>query len=127
MESTTSTTAPAAPLAGDPYAPLKLTPQAVTQVKAVMEAQGFQGYFLSIRVIPSGCSGLGYDLNLVKDSKPGDLIWDQEGVQVSTDALSSKYLLGTEVDFVSGVTGAGFKFINPNAKQSCGCGSSFST
>lgn len=129
MESTSSTSpAPApAPRAADPYSPLLLTPSAVSQVKDVMKAQGFEGYFLSIRVIPSGCSGLGYDLNLVKESKPGDHVWEQEGVRITTDALSSKYLLGTEVDFVTSVTGAGFKFNNPNAKQSCGCGSSFST
>jgi iron-sulfur cluster assembly protein len=106
---------------------LRLTPAAVEQVKKVIEAQGFEGYFLSIRVVPAGCSGFGYDLNLVKDAKQGDITWVQDGVNVLTDALSTKYLGGTEVDYVVGETGAGFKFENPNAKSSCGCGSSFST
>jgi iron-sulfur cluster assembly accessory protein len=125
----TQTQIPAATPApeSDPRSPVRLTPAAVQQVKAVMEAQNFQGYFFSIRVVPAGCSGLGYDLNLVKEAKANDHVWEQEGVRLTTDALSSKYLLGTEVDFVSGVTGSGFKFINPNAKQSCGCGTSFST
>ena len=113
--------------AAQPEQPLKLTAKAVEQVKSVISAQGFEGYALSVRVVPAGCSGFGYDLNLVKDTKPGDVIWEQEGVKLATDALSSKYLLGTEVDYVVGDTGAGFKFNNPNAKSSCGCGSSFST
>jgi iron-sulfur cluster assembly accessory protein len=106
---------------------MRLTPGAVAQVREVIKAQGFEGYFFSIRVVPAGCSGLGYDLNLVKEAKPNDHIWEQDGIRITTDALSSKYLLGTEVDYVSTVTGAGFKFSNPNAKSSCGCGTSFST
>lgn len=106
---------------------LKLTERAVQQVKEVIKAQGFEGYFLTVRVVPSGCSGFGYDLNLIKDTKPEDLIWEQDGVRVATDPLSAKYLAGTEVDYVTTLQGAGFKFLNPNAKSSCGCGQSFST
>lgn len=107
--------------------PVKLTEAAVAQVKKVVQEQGFQGYFFSIRVVPAGCSGLGYDLNLVREAKAGDVTWEQDGVKIATDGLSSKYLSGTEIDFVSSVTGAGFKFNNPNAKSSCGCGTSFTT
>lgn len=122
---TPATTAPATQ--ANPMAPVQLTEAAITQVKEVIKAQGFEGYFFSIRVVPAGCSGLGYDLNLVKEAKPNDHVWEQDGVRITTDALSSKYLLGTTVDFVSSVTGAGFKFDNPNAKSSCGCGTSFTT
>ena len=108
-------------------APLRLTAQAVTQVKQVCQQQGFQGHHLSIRVSPSGCSGFGYDLNLVKDARPGDMVWEQDGVKIATDEGSARYLQGTEVDYLSNLQGAGFKFNNPNAKSSCGCGSSFST
>ena len=107
--------------------PLRLTERACAQVREVIKSQGFEGYVLAIRVAPAGCSGLGYDLNLVKDAKPGDLVWEQEGVLLATDPMSGQYLAGTEVDYQSGVTGAGFKFLNPNAKSSCGCGTSFST
>jgi iron-sulfur cluster assembly protein len=125
---TTITPAPASPdVQATPHNPVRLTVAAVTQVKEVIKAQGFEGYFFSIRVVPAGCSGLGYDLNLVKESKPNDHVWEQDGVRITTDALSSKYLLGTQVDFVTSVTGAGFKFENPNAKSSCGCGTSFTT
>jgi iron-sulfur cluster assembly accessory protein len=127
---TTTTTTPAPTTAAPqtaPSSPVKLTEAAVAQVKKVIQDQGFQDYFFAIRVVPAGCSGLGYDLNLVRESKAGDLTWDQDGVKITTDALSNKYLMGTEIDFVSSVTGAGFKFNNPNAKSSCGCGTSFST
>ncbi|MBN1209994.1 MAG: iron-sulfur cluster assembly accessory protein [Myxococcaceae bacterium] len=130
METTTTpetpaTTAPARE--ATPSAPILLTEAAITQVKEVIKAQGFEGYYFSIRVVPSGCSGLGYDLNLVKEAKPSDNVWEQDGVRIATDALSAKYLLGTHVDYVTSMTGAGFKFNNPNAKSSCGCGTSFTT
>jgi iron-sulfur cluster assembly protein len=122
---TPATTAPA--WEATPHTPLLLTEGAIAQVKEVIKAQGFDGYFFSIRVVPAGCSGLGYDLNLMKEAKPNDHVWEQDGVRITTDALSSKYLLGTTVDYVSSVTGSGFKFDNPNAKSSCGCGTSFTT
>jgi iron-sulfur cluster assembly accessory protein len=106
--------------------PLTLSAGAVAQVKEVIAQQGFEGYFLTVRVVPAGCSGLGYDLNLVKESKPGDTIWHQDGIALATDALSLKYLAGTRVDYEKTATSAGFKFSNPNAKSSCGCGTSFS-
>lgn len=122
---TTTTTAPAAAPTNE--APLTLTAAAVAQVKEVIKAQGFEGFYLSIRVVPAGCSGLGYDLNLVKESKPSDIAWEQDGVKVVTDPMSVQYLGGTTVDYVTNMQGAGFKFDNPRAKSSCGCGSSFST
>jgi len=77
-------------------------------------------------VVPAGCSGFGYDLNLTKEAQPNDLVWEQDGVKIATDEMSKQYLIGTEVDYVTGLHGSGFKFNNPNAKSSCGCGSSFS-
>ena len=106
---------------------LKLTERAVVQVNEVIKEQGFEGYTLSIRVVPAGCNGLGYDLNLLKEVKADDILWEQDGVKIATDGLSATYLAGTEVDYVKHDQGAGFKFSNPNAKQSCGCGTSFST
>ncbi|QSQ27873.1 iron-sulfur cluster assembly accessory protein [Pyxidicoccus parkwayensis] len=129
MESTTTTSAPGtatAPQATSDVA-VRLTDGAINQVKAVIKAQGFEGYYFSIRVVPAGCSGLGYDLNLVKETKAGDTVWEQDGVKIATDAMSSQYLTGTEIDYVSAITGSGFKFNNPNAKSSCGCGTSFTT
>lgn len=128
MDMTTTTSAaptPATPEAPQQAPAVRLTEGAVAQVKKVIQEQGFHGYYFSIRVVPAGCSGLGYDLNLVKEPKASDRVWEQEGVRIATDALSSRYLEGTVVDYLSTTTASGFKFENPNAKSSCGCGTSF--
>ena len=127
MADTATTSTPAStPTTTDAPAVLQLTPAAVAQVKDVMAQQGFDGYVLTVRVVPAGCSGLGYDLNLVKESTPGDTVWTQDGIRLATDAMSIQYLAGTIVDFLRTETAAGFKFNNPNARSSCGCGNSFS-
>ncbi len=122
------TTPPAAPQASPSTSTpvVRLTQGAVAQVKTVIAQQGFEGYVLTVRVVAAGCSGLGYDLNLVKEAKEGDTVWSQDGVTLATDALSVKYLSGTEIDYLATDTAAGFKFQNPNAKSTCGCGTSFS-
>lgn len=126
-ENHTAAAAPQAGSAAPSAVQMTLTPRAVEQVKDVIKAQGFEGYYLTVRVVPAGCSGLGYDLNLIKETKAGDLVWEQDGVRMATDKLSAQYLGGTEVDYVTNLQGAGFKFNNPNAKSTCGCGTSFST
>lgn len=120
------TAAPARSTPAEAGPVLLLTEAAVQQLKEVIVSQSLQGHFLAIRVVPAGCSGLGYDLNLVKEIKDGDLRWTQDGIELITDKLSAKYLEGTRMDWVKTDTAAGFKFENPNAKSSCGCGSSFS-
>ncbi len=119
---------PVAPVAESTSSPavVTLTAGAVQQVKEVIATQHLEGHFLVIRVVPAGCSGLGYDLNLLKETKDGDLLWTQDGIQLATDKLSATYLTGTTMDWVKSETAAGFRFDNPNAKSSCGCGSSFS-
>lgn len=121
------TSTPAAAPASAKRAILTLTSKAVDQLNLVIKEQGFEGFYVAVRVVPAGCSGLGYDLNLVKESKPGDILWEQSGLKLCTDPISQKYLTGTEMDYVTGDTASGFKFQNPNAKSSCGCGTSFST
>lgn len=106
--------------------PFVLTERAVAQVKEALREQKLEGQYLAVRVVPAGCSGLGYDLNIVKETKSGDVVWEQDGVMIATDPMSQQYLRGTRVDYVKGPTASGFKFDNPNAKSSCGCGSSFS-
>lgn len=123
METTPSQIPTAAPIPNGVV--MRLTERATSQVKEIIKAQGFEGHFLIVRVVPSGCSGFGYDLNLAKETRPGDLVWEQDGVRLATDEESKQYLVGTEIDYVTGLHGAGFKFANPNAKSSCGCGSSF--
>ncbi len=126
METTLAAATETAPTTTSEKAAFVLTARAVDQVKTVIAEQKLEGHFLTVRVVPAGCSGLGYDLNLVKESKAGDLVWNQDGVQICTDAMSITYLQGTTVDYLTSETQSGFKFENPNAKSSCGCGSSFS-
>ncbi|MBL8917485.1 MAG: iron-sulfur cluster assembly accessory protein [Myxococcaceae bacterium] len=126
MDTTLATPQPASTPTTDDAPVLTLTEAAVAQVKEVITTQHLEGHYLTIRVVPAGCSGLGYDLNLVKELKDGDLRWTQDGIELVTDKLSAKYLAGTRMDWVKTDTAAGFKFENPNAKSSCGCGNSFS-
>ncbi len=108
-------------------ASFRLTSAAVLQVKDVVKTQKLDGHCLTVRVIPAGCSGFGYDLNLLPAPNAGDLVWEQEGISICTDAMSNELLGGTVVDYVKGDLGSGFRFENPRAKSTCGCGSSFST
>jgi iron-sulfur cluster assembly accessory protein len=126
MQNTAAQTYPDATKKSSAPAAFRLTDRALAQVKEIMRAQGMESHALTVRVVPSGCSGFGYDLNLSRETRAGDLFWEQEGVRIATDEMSRQYLMGTEVDYVSGLQGAGFKFNNPNAKSSCGCGNSFS-
>jgi iron-sulfur cluster assembly accessory protein len=80
---------------------------------------------LRVRVVPGGCSGFQYSLNIEEQSRDGDFILDQRGVRMFVDMFSAQYLDGVEIDYVTGVMGSGFTFKNPNATGSCGCGSSF--
>ena len=103
---------------------LTLTPAACQAIKEAMAAKKLTQ--LRVGVVPGGCSGFSYDLELVNDHKPTDVVFEQEGVTVVVDPMSAQYLKGVSIDFVTGLQGSGFKFSNPNARSSCGCGSSFS-
>ena len=80
---------------------------------------------LRVRVVPGGCSGFQYSLNIEEESREGDFVIDEKGVRMFVDMFSAQYLNGVEIDYVTGVMGSGFTFKNPNATGSCGCGSSF--
>src|ERR671929_795589 len=74
---------------------------------------------LRVRVVPGGCSGFQYSLNIEEDSRQGDYNLDEKGVRLFVDMFSAQYLNGVEIDYVSGVMGSGFTFKNPNATGSC--------
>lgn len=105
--------------------PVSLSPKAVEMVKDALATQKLEGHSLRIAVVPGGCAGFNYDLDLVKDGKPGDVKLAQDGVSILIDAVSFPYLKGTVIDYVQDGMRAGFVFKNPNARSSCGCGSSF--
>jgi iron-sulfur cluster assembly protein len=81
---------------------------------------------LRVRVVPGGCSGFQYSLNIEEASRQGDFILDQHGIKLFVDMFSAQYLNGVTVDYTSNMMGSGFTFENPNATGGCGCGTSFS-
>jgi iron-sulfur cluster assembly accessory protein len=106
-------------------APIKLTPNAVEEVKKLMAAADFeQGQYLRVGVKGGGCSGLSYVLGFDKQ-ETDDELYDVNGVQLIMKNAHGIYLMGMEVDYQDGLNARGFVFNNPNASSSCGCGSSF--
>ncbi|HWP53173.1 MAG TPA: iron-sulfur cluster assembly accessory protein [Pyrinomonadaceae bacterium] len=122
----TTTPAPnAAPMA--PAINLSVTEPAAEEIKKFMS--GEEGLpetaGLRVRVVPGGCSGFQYSLNIEEESRQGDFILDEKGVRLFVDMFSAQYLNGVQIDYVTNMMGSGFTFTNPNATGSCGCGSSF--
>jgi iron-sulfur cluster assembly accessory protein len=105
--------------------PIVLTAKAVEMVKDAIARENLQGYGIRVGVIGGGCSGFQYSMDFEKEQRDGDIAFEQDGVRIFLDPMSSMYLQGVTVDYVQGLQGAGFKFNNPNAKSTCGCGSSF--
>jgi iron-sulfur cluster assembly accessory protein len=111
----------------DPSIPgIILTPKAVEMVKQmrVKEKLG-DSAGLRVAVTGGGCSGFQYTLNF-DEPKDGDVTVPFDGITVHIDEISLPYIAGTTLDYVEGLHGAGFKFDNPRASRTCGCGSSFS-
>jgi iron-sulfur cluster assembly protein len=105
---------------------ITLTPQAVAQIKQVQSLEKREFPILRVSVAGGGCSGLSYKLDFEQTIHDKDRVFEQDGVKVVCDGKSFLYLNGMELDFSGGLNGKGFTFNNPNAKKSCGCGSSFS-
>ena len=104
---------------------IKVSPAAVKEIKRLMDLEDRANLFLRLDVASGGCSGMSYNMSL--DDQPAELDreFDFDGLKVRVDLKALMYLKGTELDFGGGLMGGGFKFSNPNAKRSCGCGSSF--
>ena len=105
--------------------PISMTEKAIAQIKRLMAKDGRPGVFLRLGVKGGGCSGLEYVMKLDTARKSIDLEHEFEGVQVVCDAKSAVYLRGSVFDYTGNLIGGGFKFDNPNAGKSCGCGTSF--
>lgn len=105
---------------------ITITEKAAGKVKEIAEAEALQGQGLRLRVVGGGCSGFSYDLYFEDAPTDMDETFQDRGVALYIDPLSYQYLDGTEIDYVEGLQGSGFKFTNPNVKGTCGCGSSFS-
>ena len=105
--------------------PVFFTEKAIEAVKNAISQEGRPGDGLRVSIVGGGCSGYQYNLDFEKEERMGDVTLDCSGVTIYVDAVSAGYLRGTVIDFVSGLNGTGFKFTNPNAKRTCGCGNSF--
>ena len=107
---------------------ITITDKAVIEVRRLRMADpASASALLRVQVVGGGCSGMSYKLGFENEAaKPTDKTFEKDGVPVVIDTKSLLFLAGTEFDFTEGLTGQGFVFKNPNAKRTCGCGSSFS-
>ena len=103
---------------------ISLTENAAQRVKSFLENRG-KGIGLRIGIKTTGCSGMAYVLEFVDELNDEDQVFESQGVKVIIDPKSLVYLDGTQVDFAREGLNEGFKFTNPNAKDECGCGESF--
>ncbi|HXH61656.1 MAG TPA: iron-sulfur cluster assembly accessory protein [Fimbriimonadaceae bacterium] len=104
--------------------PVEVTPEALKRLKALMERKGEPGAFVRLGVKGGGCSGLEYVLRLDTQSTPYDVETELDGLKVVSDSKSAKFIAGSKLVWTGNLAGA-FKFENPNAERSCGCGTSF--
>jgi len=115
----------AAPPASAP-APISFSDNAVAKVRDLIAEEGNPNLKLRVYVSGGGCSGLQYGFAFEESVGEGDIVVERMGVHVLIDPTSLQYLGGAEVDFQDGLDGSRFVIRNPNAKSTCGCGSSFS-
>jgi iron-sulfur cluster assembly protein len=103
---------------------ITITETAANKFMEICKGDDKEGYHLYLSEKPAGCSGFEYVLDFAKDIKEDDLKFSAHGMNVLINKNQKERLLGCEIDFIDGLQGAGFKVSNPNAKSSCGCGSS---
>ncbi|MDD5139462.1 MAG: iron-sulfur cluster assembly accessory protein [Verrucomicrobiales bacterium] len=101
-----------------------LTDRAAQECKSLLSLPENAGKKFRVYVEQGGCSGMQYGM-VFDEKRDGDLASEQHGVEVLVDPVSAQYLRGTVVDFSDALTAGGFKITNPNARESCGCGKSF--
>ena len=104
---------------------ISLTDSAATHVKSYLEKRG-KGVGVRLGVKTTGCSGMAYTIEFADQVENEDQVFEDKGVKVIVDPKSMVYLNGTELDFTREGLNEGFKFTNPNEKDRCGCGESFS-
>ena len=107
---------------------IHVSDSAKDKVRQLLNEQGDgndPSYFLRVSVVGGGCAGLSYKMDFDNVSKPGDQVFESNGIKVVTDLKSFLYLVNTTLEFSDGLNGKGFFFSNPNASRTCGCGESF--
>src|SRR6478609_9082852 len=103
-----------------------VTATAAEKVRELLDQEGNDTLGLRVFVAGGGCSGLQYGMTL-DESQDGDEILETAGIRVLVDEMSAQYLMGSEIDYVDSLMGAGFTVSNPLAVSTCGCGHSFKT
>lgn len=103
-----------------------LTEAAMSEVKRLLDVQGISEGGLRLGVKGGGCSGLSYTINFDDKISEYDTVCEMDGVKVLIDPKSAIYLAGMQLDYQKDLVSGGFKFLNPNASKTCGCGESFS-
>jgi iron-sulfur cluster assembly protein len=105
---------------------VSVTLKAKERLEALRAEEGYDPSFgIRVEVKGGGCSGLSYDLTFDNAEKPGDHVFEDNGLRIYVGAKSLLYLIGTQLDFTDGLNGKGFAFQNPNASRTCACGESF--
>lgn len=105
---------------------LHLTAAAVEKVKSMMAKEGKDGHCLRLGVVTGGCAGLSYDMRFQKEPYENDIVLEQGDLKILINPEALSFLKGIEIDYVDTLKVSGFQYRNPNAKSSCGCGTSFS-
>lgn len=103
---------------------ITITPRAAKKYLEILAEEGKQGWGLRFGEKAAGCSGFEFFLDFSEKPKTGDLILESEGIQIHLHHKSAERLMGSVIDYVDGLHGAGFKISNPNVKSACGCGNS---
>ena len=104
---------------------LQITEIAATKLREILEKQGKSDNYIRVEVVKGGCAGYTYNMDFAKQPGPNDRIISSHGTAVIVDKDSLEMLNGVEIDYIETLQGAGFKFNNPNAKATCGCGKSY--
>ena len=99
---------------------------AAEKIKAMMAKEGKEGYALRVGVVTGGCAGLSYEMKYQKNPYDNDVTNEQNGLKIIINEESVPFLKGIQIDYVDTLKESGFKYKNPNASSSCGCGTSFS-
>ena len=105
-------------------AAVTLTPKAVAQIKSLMDGSDGAVVGLKLGVKKGGCAGMEYTMEYAKEIGANDEVVEQDGARVMIAPMAAMFLIGTEIDFASGLLESGFKFNNPNVSEACGCGES---
>ena len=107
----------------DPSA-ITLSKKAADKYKGILADEGKEGWGLRFGDKAAGCSGFEYVLDYSEKAQPTDKVFVSQGVEIHIDASAVDRLIGSEIDYVEGLNGSGFKITNPNVRSSCGCGKS---